>query len=127
MASNPTSEPYLNPTNNLPGEQTDSVELKAPVSPPGDDGHAAALKPKTASETTSTAVDSEENGPVKVIEDVEAGQMSEKPAAEAPVVAGPGPPPDGGWESWKCVVGSFFMHFIVIGSVYTWGGLVCWS
>jgi hypothetical protein len=98
MVSNPTSEPILNPTNTAAGEPSESVELKGTL-PAGDASHGVVGQEKPASETTSTAADSEENGAVKIVEDVEKGPLdAEKATGEtpAPVAAGPGPPPDGG-------------------------------
>lgn len=102
------------------------------TSPTNSGGKADVLSTTTNSNVLPPETDLEALKPITVIDETdEVGGNDEKAGAEKRDVglaksdSGPttpppgGVPPDGGLEAWLTVVGSFIMHFIVIGSVYT--------
>lgn len=83
------------------------------MSGPGNGAKAAELEKSLGDEMVDDVI---EDVPLELqVKDAEKGEKDK--AQNAPVL---GPPPNGGLDAWLPVVGSFFMHFIVIGSVYTW-------
>ncbi|KAI9005677.1 major facilitator superfamily domain-containing protein [Hyaloraphidium curvatum] len=100
------SAPEASPTSRDPDEGTLAApEMRAGV---GEGGEAVDLG------TPST--------PEKPEMDAGFGAAGSKGADEEVPVAPPPPgPPDGGFEAWFRIAGSFVMHFVVLGAVYSWG------